>query len=713
MDEIKPDIDKPIFQPAKRDILGIKPFDKILQNKVRVKQAILNKEDFFGDNLKARRQFAGMFKADEIATDKQGAVAKKIHRRNRNKKSIAERDSFYDLIRDHNELSNQSKGETPHEFQTYMRLRYGRNKKSLLINVEGDFKTSFDLVISGAVLYIMIFLPIKISFQDGRTPLWDIADYFVDFLFLVDLVLTFYTPYYENTILVTDMVMIALRYLRFWFWIDLAAIIPFQLILPSNTVQQWRFLVRSNKLLRSYRLFQVATLFKTFIKKRHGETGISALIIRLLSTNNVLINQLAPIVLYVGILSHFTSCLWHYYSYSAYEGYDSWIDRNSIRDNSASERYVSSLYFIFQTITTVGYGDIGVCTAMEFLFAACMMFAGVIMYSFIFSNLLQYVLNSMNLQDETQSKLELLSSLEEELMLGRDFILETERDIRNWQNDSSQREESIIPKFKGINKEDVFQLFFEAYKEDISGSRFLNYLVDNGSKEFVVEFMKIHQKKSFRKGQVVYWKGEEIGEFYFIISGEVAFFHPKFDIPPKDIPFYKISNDYFGEIEIFSKEYRFRRFTCRALTNTNVFSCNSKEFLSLVKKSDYSISQYFHFSTVTRHQNIEDSFQELSDMINSTKDLLFKEELEMLKKNPLLRLQRIIKSERFRESYIKIYGRGKIPTKLSNTQNMMASYEQEDLLLNYSASEFQKELESVDKDNSTTLSEIISKKHFD
>lgn len=57
-------------------------------------------------------------------------------------------------------------------------------------------------------------------------------NYSIDLCFLTDLVLNFFTPYYEDDeyIVIEDHGMIACHYLQGWFAIDLIAIIPFEVL---------------------------------------------------------------------------------------------------------------------------------------------------------------------------------------------------------------------------------------------------------------------------------------------------------------------------------------------------------------------------------------------------------------------------------------------------------------------------------------------------
>ena len=68
-------------------------------------------------------------------------------------------------------------------------------KRSCLINPNGKFKLVFDHIILLAVFYVATFGAFKLGFvQVVESPLWTPTDFFVDFLFLCDIVLTFFTP---------------------------------------------------------------------------------------------------------------------------------------------------------------------------------------------------------------------------------------------------------------------------------------------------------------------------------------------------------------------------------------------------------------------------------------------------------------------------------------------------------------------------------------
>jgi hypothetical protein len=82
-------------------------------------------------------------------------------------------------------------------------------------------------------------------------------------VFLIDLVLNFFSAYYDDEDdLIIDRTIIALRYLKSWFFIDFIAIIPFGAI--ASSTGDMSSLSRLAKLPRLYRLLKMTKYSNSF-----------------------------------------------------------------------------------------------------------------------------------------------------------------------------------------------------------------------------------------------------------------------------------------------------------------------------------------------------------------------------------------------------------------------------------------------------------------
>lgn len=69
------------------------------------------------------------------------------------------------------------------------------------------------------------------------------------------------------------------------------------------------------------------------------------------------------------ICIHIMSCFWYFSARLDNFNPDTWVVRGGYADNSVDVLYISSLYWAFTTISTVGYGDIAAYTLLEKIIA--------------------------------------------------------------------------------------------------------------------------------------------------------------------------------------------------------------------------------------------------------------------------------------------------------------------------------------------------------
>jgi hypothetical protein len=79
------------------------------------------------------------------------------------------------------------------------------------------------------LLFVCIVIPWRITFIENETSGWYWSFLGIDFIFLIDMVITFFTSITDNEKLQeeTDKKIIAKNYFSGWFWIDLVSIFPF------------------------------------------------------------------------------------------------------------------------------------------------------------------------------------------------------------------------------------------------------------------------------------------------------------------------------------------------------------------------------------------------------------------------------------------------------------------------------------------------------
>jgi hypothetical protein len=180
---------------------------------------------------------------------------------------------------------------------------------------------------------------------------------------------------------------IALKYIKGWFFLDIIACIPFQLlelISPNSGSGGYNKLLRLARLPRLYRLLRIFRVFKTS-KLFKGSKSIQG-VVKMIKMNTGVM-KLIKVAGATLLLVHLMTCFWFLFAKFQDFKYDTWVVRINILDENYWHQYLWSVYWTLQTLTTVGFGDIGSVTDIE-MFACCVwMIFGVGFYSFIIGNL--------------------------------------------------------------------------------------------------------------------------------------------------------------------------------------------------------------------------------------------------------------------------------------------------------------------------------------
>ncbi|CAL8273223.1 unnamed protein product [Lota lota] len=254
-------------------------------------------------------------------------------------------------------------------------------------------KALWDWLILLATFYVAVTVPYDVCFtgpdeggpvhgeQDSshRVAGSDIA---VEMLFILDIILNFRTTYVSQSgQVVYDAHSIYLHYCNTWFFVDLIAALPFDLLYAFNiTVTSLVHLLKTVRLLRLLRLLQKLDRYSQY----------SAVVLTLLMS-------------VFALLAHWMACVWYVIGRQEIESIDpvtwdiGWLQElgkrletpyiNSTSGGpSMASAYIASLYFTLSSLTSVGFGNVCANTDAEKIFSICIMLMGALMHAVVFGN---------------------------------------------------------------------------------------------------------------------------------------------------------------------------------------------------------------------------------------------------------------------------------------------------------------------------------------
>jgi hyperpolarization activated cyclic nucleotide-gated potassium channel 2 len=103
-----------------------------------------------------------------------------------------------------------------------------------LIHPESRFKIYWEVYLLIMTVAVTIVAPLMVVFQLTMTPLLLAFDILVTISFAIDIVIQFNTGFMVRQEMVTDRKVIAKRYLKGWFFLDLLATLPFTWVFSSS-----------------------------------------------------------------------------------------------------------------------------------------------------------------------------------------------------------------------------------------------------------------------------------------------------------------------------------------------------------------------------------------------------------------------------------------------------------------------------------------------
>jgi len=261
-----------------------------------------------------------------------------------------------------------------------------RYQNSYVIDPDSTYTRRWDFTVISALIFTAIVAPFELVFlKPELNPLF-VINRIVDFIFLKDMVLHFFLPYWEPNGLsaggcwVKDLKAIQMHYLWRWLLIDLVSIFPFDIValfLKMGSVSGLRIF----RIIRLLRLLKLLRMLKASRIARRLETSIS-----------FRLKAFLRIVVLMVVGNHWLACLWSLIGLAYFHsGQQNWISAHFQGNrldtvHNYSQIYSSASTFAAMTIFTIGYGDIIPTNTGERWAAVFMMLTGAFLWAYALGN---------------------------------------------------------------------------------------------------------------------------------------------------------------------------------------------------------------------------------------------------------------------------------------------------------------------------------------
>ncbi|CAN6584787.1 unnamed protein product [Malus baccata var. baccata] len=355
-------------------------------------------------------------------------------------------------------------------------------------------------------VYSSFFTPLEFGFFRGLPENLFLLDIAGQLAFLVDIVVRFFVAYrdFHSHRIVYNRNLIALRYLKSRFLVDLLGCLPWDAIYKASGREEG---VRYLLWIRLSRARRVTEFFEKLEKD-----------IRI----NYLFTRIAKLFVVELYSTHTAACIFYYLATTippSREGY-TWIGSLKMGDYSYShfreidlwKRYITSLYFAVVTMATVGYGEIHAVNVREMIFIMFYVSFDMLLGAYLLGNITALIVKGSKTEKFRDKMAELIKYMKKN-RLDRGISKDIKNHLR-LQYDRSYTEAAVLQDIPASIRSKISQKLYEPYTKEVS-------LFKGCSLGFIKQIAtKIHEE-FFLPGEVIIEQGQAVDQLYIVCHGEL------------------------------------------------------------------------------------------------------------------------------------------------------------------------------------------------
>ena len=410
----------------------------------------------------------------------------------------------------------------------------------------------------------------------------------IDIIYIIDLIINFfraYQTYDEHLIRRTRKIF--KHYIKTWFLCDFIQAIPYFsifLLLGKN----------SNKSSEINVMYYILLLIKIIkVYKMINDNSTITYISEIMTKNETIDDHGGIIIttLLTLFILNLTTCL---FIFIGFNSYPNWIFKLNIQDNSYINIYLTSVYFIIVTITTVGYGDITGDSMPEILFQILLLIIGTIAYSFIISYISNYIIKIHKKSMTYEKNVEILREIKSHHPNMKEALYQ--KVLRSLHNEQLYERKDKHLLFDCLPYSLKNELIMEMYKPLIQNFIFFKEVYNS---DFIIKVATSLKSLISVKGDILINEGDFIKEILFVKNGVIGLnICIDLDNPENSI------KKYLGKNEIGRFDIRYSKLSIinKRRPTKSIIDTNIESFLKSKKEdSDDSNNE-----SDNKGENIED-----------------------------------------------------------------------------------------------------------
>lgn len=440
-------------------------------------------------------------------------------------------------------------------------------KAHWLINPTGRWKILWDLFIGILIMYSVVVIPFRIGFEEEAGPDAGSFDTCIDVLFAVDIITTFNTAVDDpqTDLLIVDRSTIALKYVKFWFWIDSISTIPFDKLIA--------YFVAGTGALSSIRLIRVIRLSRLIKLVRVAKLGRIGNRFENFDINPAIFG-VQKMIIQIWFVAHLLGCFWHFLSTEQGQTTEAndranWLKTFGYVNQHVDDRYTASFYYVITSMLAIGYGDIHPTNTSEMIYAIVIMITGSILFGAVIAQVNRLIESRNPSARAFKNRMNELRAYLNEKNLPNVLRTKTTVAYRYYLRKKSAFDENEI--LNDLPTSLLSSLVLTGYAEYIDRIRIFKDL----KKVFIVKLIVGFRPFQASVGEYVLKQNDVAEEVVLIMKGLVQF-STSADGRETAVTGYSTDGGMFGDFEYYRKTNRFLNYV--AMASCNLVSITCKHF---------------------------------------------------------------------------------------------------------------------------------------
>ncbi|KRX02666.1 Cyclic nucleotide-binding protein [Pseudocohnilembus persalinus] len=262
------------------------------------------------------------------------------------------------------------------------------------------------------------------------------------------------------------------------------------------------------------------------------------------------------------------------------QNYQNWIVDQGLNINDTFTMYLNSIYFVFISMITIGYGDIIPVNNQEKVFVMFMSIFSTAFFGYSIQKISEIfgdiVSKRKKLENQKYAVQKYLNDRVENELLLHKIVDNLEQSFKN-NDDVIQLGQSIIEKIdQNLNME---------FKQEFFGKIIQNFkpFQMNFGKQTLEQLSQHMFEKIIEKDQVIFQKGQLSENLFMLVKGEIQIYNQE----PQTKVIYQLGNikkgKFFG-VNPFIADLSYE-YSTKAKTDCHIIYCSKQDFNSIIKQS--------------------------------------------------------------------------------------------------------------------------------